>query len=234
MTLEQAERFLEGVREEFQTFAFELSKLNRTFIIANWEAEHDVPDSDYWPWFITFLQARVDGIAAGREQARKAGFPARVSTAFEFVIVPGFEGKPSGLVEIGARLQGLDYLSYSSWWSVGVDFDAQKMEKSFRHAIGLIRNFAEKVGLPRHLIIGEFGEYWNLYPTAERLKVIIEVSIEEGVDYLFNWVLYQQPGEIGEWGRDASHFGKFFLDRMLTPQGKIFQEWFSKCPLPAL
>jgi hypothetical protein len=46
------------------------------------------------------------------------------------------------------------------------------------------------------------------------------------VEYLFNWVLYDQPGDKDEWGRDASHFGKYRLDRMLTPQGKAFQGWF--------
>jgi hypothetical protein len=75
-----------------------------------------------------------------------------------------------------------------------------------------------------------------MHPRAERLKAIVDVSIEEGVEYLFNWVLYEQPGETDEWGRDASHFGKFFLDRTLTPQGRAFQEWFrrpSTLPIPS-
>ncbi|OFV98152.1 MAG: hypothetical protein A3F68_09490 [Acidobacteria bacterium RIFCSPLOWO2_12_FULL_54_10] len=50
--------------------------------------------------------------------------------------------------------------------------------------------------------------------------------MEEGAEYLFNWVLHEQPGEKDEWGRDASHFGKFFLNRTLTPQGEEFQGWF--------
>ena len=39
------------------------------------------------------------------------------------------------------------------------------------------------------------------------------------------WALYDQPGKKDEWGRDASHFGKYGLDRKLTPQGEAFQRW---------
>jgi hypothetical protein len=228
MTPAEAEELLGETHDEFRRFAFELAKLDRTFIVSNWEAEQDVPDASYWPWFTRYLQARLDGIVAGRNAARQMGYPARVFTAFEFTIVPGFAGRPSGLVEIGGQLRGLDYLSYSSWWSIGWDYDAATMKNSFRYAIQLIRGFAAQAGLPQQLIIGEFGEYWNLHPRGERLKAIVDVSIEEGVEYLFNWALYEQPGEKDEWGRDASHFGKYFLDRRLTPQGRAFQAWFQR------
>lgn len=221
-------KFLKLVRQEFRDFSFELSRLDRTFIICNWEAENDVPEVKYWPWFARYLQARLDGIMAGRNEAREGGYPARVFTAFEFTIVPGFQGKPSGLVDIGRILHGLDYLSYSSWRSIGWDYDNDKTKESFRYGIQLIRSFAKQSALPQRIVIGEFGEYWDMHPDAERLKSLIEVSIDEGVEYLFNWVLYEQPGERDDWGRDASHVGKFFLDRTLTPQGKAFQKWLSE------
>lgn len=224
----EARRFLDEIRKEFRDFSAELSKVDRTFIVSNWEAEHDVPDSQYWPWYARYLQARIHGIVEGRERARQAGYPARVFTAFEFTIIPGFRGKPSGLVDIGSKLRGVDYLSYSSWWSIGWDLDAEAMDNSFRYAIQLIRSFAKQAGLPQRLIIGEFGEYWNMHPSIDRLKAIVDVSLEEGAEYLFNWVLYEQPRKRDEWGRDASHFGKFFLDRSLTPQGEAFQRWFPK------
>ncbi len=119
----------------------------------------------------------------------------------------------------------LDYLSYSAWWSIAWDLDAGNVKIPFREGIRIVRRFAEKTGLPQRIIVGEFGEYWDLYPTAERLQAIIDASIEEGVAFLFNWVLYEQPGEKDEWGRDASHFGKYFLDRTLTPQREAFQRW---------
>ena len=222
---EEAAKLLAAVRSEFRMLAFELAKRNRVFIISNWEAENDVPDARYWPGYTSYLQARLDGIIEGREAARQEGYPAKVFTAFEFTIVPGFEGRPSGLVEIGSRLRGLDYLSYSAWWSIGADYDAATMRDSFRSAFQTIRGFAGQNGLPRRLIVGEFGEYWDAHPTAERLRAIVDVAITERVEYLFNWVLYEQPGERDEQGRDASHFGKFTLDRELTPQGKKFREW---------
>jgi hypothetical protein len=226
LTDEEAEKLLAAVRGEFRMFAFELAKRDRTFILSNWEAENDVPDARLWPGYVRYLQPRLDGIREGREIARREGYPAKVFTAFEFTIVPGFAGRPSGLVEIGSKLRGLDYLSYSAWWSVGAEYDARTMQDSFRSAFQSIRGFARRSRLPERLIVGEFGEYWDAHPTAERLRAIVDVSISEGVEYLFNWVLYEQPGERDEQGRDASHFGKFTLDRTLTPQGRAVREWF--------
>ena len=225
---EEAERLLAAVRSEFRMLSFELAKRDRTFILSNWEAENDVPDARLWPAYTRYLQARLDGIVEGREIALREGYPAKVFTAFEFTIVPGFAGMPSGLVAIGSKLRGIDYLSYSSWWSIGSDYDARTMQDSFRSAFQTIRRFARQNGLPGRLIVGEFGEYWDANPTAERLRAIVDVSLAEGVEYLFNWVLYDQPGQQDEQGRDASHFGKFSLDRELTPQGRAFREWFGE------
>ena len=224
---EEAERLLAAVRSEFRMFSFKLAKRDRTFILSNWEAENDVPDARLWPAYTRYLQARLDGVIEGRDAAQREGYPAKVFTAFEFTIVPGFVGKPSGLVEIGSKLRGLDYLSYSAWWSIGSDYDARTMQDSFRSAFQTIRGFARRNGLPERLIVGEFGEYWDVHPTAGRLRAIVDVSIAEGVEYLFNWVLYDQPGGKDESGRDASHFGKFSLDRALTPQGRAFRQWFA-------
>jgi hypothetical protein len=58
------------------------------------------------------------------------------------------------------------------------------------------------------------------------MKSLVDASLANGAEYLFNWVLYDQPGEKDESGRDASHFGKFDLNRAVTPQGFEFQRWF--------
>ncbi|MBV8904150.1 MAG: hypothetical protein JOZ22_11000, partial [Acidobacteriia bacterium] len=70
------------------------------------------------------------------------------------------------------------------------------------------------------------GEYWDQHPAAERLKAAIDAALASGFEYVFDWVLYDQPGNKDDHGRDASHFGKFRLDGTLTPQGKAFQSWF--------
>ena len=108
--------------------------------------------------------------------------------------------------------------------------DAATMGKSFDWGVHLIREFVTKNKLPSRFIIGEFGEYWDLHPTSERMRALVDASIAAGVEYLFNWVLYDQPGNKDDHERDASHFGKYSLDRMLTPQGKEFQSWFVARP----
>jgi hypothetical protein len=222
----EARLYLDHVRREFEEFAFALSQVDRTLIISNWEVENDVPEPELWPQMVAYLQARLDGIREGRERARQRNYPAKVFTAFEFTILPSFQGRPSGLVEIGGKLQGLDYLSYSSWWSIGSDYNPGEMRSSFQAAFQDMRAYARSAQLPERMIIGEFGEYWDFHPTAERLRAIVDASIESGAEYLFNWVLYDQPGELDDHGRDASHFGKYRQNRSLTPQGEALRDWF--------
>lgn len=219
----QAAAYLERVKEEFSDFTFALARYNRTFILSNWEAENDVPDARRWPVFQRYLQARLDGIAAGRERAQRANLPGRVFTAFEFTIIPGFAGKESGLERLGLRLRGVDYFSYSAWWSIGANYDARLMGESIREAIRRIR---AKAGADQQIIIGEFGEYWNEHTDVARMRALVDAALEEGAKYLFNWTLYDQPGEKDERGGDASHFGKFTQQRELTPQGREMREWF--------
>jgi hypothetical protein len=217
---------LAATKAEFQRFALELAKTPGRKIISNWEFENDCP-AKQWAACREYYQARLDGIIEGRKQARKLGHPGEILTAFEFTIVPDFKTRPSGLVKVGAELKGVDFLSYSSWWSMGADYDAATMYKSFAYGVDVIRKFAAGNKLTTRLIIGEFGEYWNLHPTAERLKAVADAGIDNGVEYLFNWLLYDQPGAKDEHGRDASHFGKYTLNRVLTPQGKALRLWFT-------
>jgi hypothetical protein len=110
---------LAATRDEFRRFTLELAKTPGRKIVSNWEFENDC-GSD-WSACHEYYQARLDGIRQGREEARKLGYPGEVLSAFEFTIVPGYVGKRSGLVEVGAKLAGVDYFSYSSWASIGWD-----------------------------------------------------------------------------------------------------------------
>ena len=216
---------LAATKDEFRRFSLQLAKTPGRKIISNWEFENDCP-ANQWASCAEYYQARLDGILDGRDRAKALALPGEILTAFEFTIVPGFAGKPSGLVEMGAGLKRVDLFSYSAWWSIGWDMDAPTVYKSIDWATHLIRDCASAKRQTSRLIIGEFGEYWDMYPRGERLKALVDASLDDGVEYLFNWVLYDQPGDKDEWGRDASHFGKYRLDRMLTPQGKAFQGWF--------
>lgn len=216
---------LSATRDEFRRFTIELAKTPGRKIISNWEFENDC-HADQWDACAEYYQARLDGITVGRKEAKALGYPGEVRTAFEFVIVPGYTGRPSGLVEVGAKLKGVDFFSYSSWASIAWDHDAGAMYQDFAFLARLLRGFAAEKKLTARWVIGEFGEYWDQHPTAERMKALVDASIDNGIDYLFDWVLYDQPGNTDDHGRDASHFGKYTLDRMLTPQGRAFQSWF--------
>jgi hypothetical protein len=216
---------LAATRDEFRRFTLELAKTPGRKIVSNWEFENDCP-ANQWLSCQEYYQTRLDGIADGRQQAKAQGLPGEVLSAFEFTIVPGFAGRPSGLVDVATKLKGLDYISYSCWWSIGYDADAAKVSKDFEYVVRLLRDFNAGKKLTAKLIVGEFGEYWNLHPTSERMKALVDASLANGVEYLFDWVLYDQPGNRDEHGNDASHFGKYTFERALTPQGREFQRWF--------
>jgi hypothetical protein len=217
---------LAATRDEFRRFTLELAKTPGRKIVSNWEFENDCP-ADQWISCEEYYQARLDGILQGRKEAKALGSPGEILTAFEFTIVPGFNGRESGLAGAATRLKGLDFISYSCWWSIGADATAGKVFQDFKYVVPLLRTFAAGKNLPGRVIVGEFGEYWNMHPTGERMKALVDASIDAGTEYLFDWVLYDQPGTNDEHGRDASHFGKYTLDRALTPQGIEFQRWFT-------
>jgi hypothetical protein len=219
-----------AVRTEFRLLAFGLGKLPGTYIISNWESENDVPEAEKWNVYRAYLQARIDGIREGRNQAKALGYLGNVYSAFEFLILNDFIGKPSALVEIGTRLKGIDFLSYSSWHSIGWDHRADELEWDFEYAVKHIREFARENHISDRLIIGEFGELWDMHPTPERMEALIDGSLAGGAEFLFNWVAYDQPGQIDEHARDVSHFGKFYLDGKLTPQGSGFARLFQRRP----
>lgn len=219
--------YLAQVTAEFRRFALELAKTPGRKLVSNWELENDCPDPASWPGCQAYYQARLDGILQGRQQAKALRYPGEILTMFEFTRIPGYAGQPSGLVEVGAKLKGVDVLSYSAWASIGYNYGPSLMRESFRWALDAIRKFARERRLSGRVVIGEFGEYWNFHPDAARLKAIAETCLDAGVEYLFIWVLYEQPGQIDDHGRDASHFGKYFLNRQLTPQGEKFRGWFN-------
>jgi hypothetical protein len=216
---------LAATREEFRRFTLELAKMPGRKIISNWEFENDC-HADQWDACEEYYQARLDGIRQGRKEAKALGEPGVIFTAFEFVIVPGYTGRRSGIVDVGAKLKGVDFFSYSSWASIAWDHDAAAMYKDFAYLARLLHGFTAQKKISGRLVIGEFGEYWDVHPTSERMKALVDASIDNGVEYLFDWVLYDQPGNKDDHGRDASHFGKYTQDRVLTPQGKAFESWF--------
>jgi hypothetical protein len=225
------EAMIAGVREEFRRFTVELAKLPNVYIVSNWEAENDVPD-DQWPDYLAYLQARLDGIVAGRREARQAGEPGRVLTAVEFTHVnPGFTyvfdptppRKACGL-DAAMLLTGVDFLSYSSWESVVHTDDRTYTVAKLRGAFGVIRQKCATSRRQCRLIVGEIGYLRDHDPDNWNLNMLLSESLNAGAEYTFNWVAYDQPGQTDPFGfnADQSLFGKFTLARQLTPQGAFF------------
>jgi hypothetical protein len=217
---------LEQVKDEFRRFTLEISKKPGTRIVSNWEFEHEC-GYEQWEGCLAYMQARVDGISRGREEARLLRYPGVVYSAFEGVVLPDFLGRQCGFLAAAARLKGLDLLSYSSWRSVVWDGGGTEVRDSFREALRRLRELASQMESQPKLIIGELGQYWDSDPGSQRLKAAIDTALDNGAEYVFCWNLYEQPGRFDEWGRDASHFGMFYLDRTLTPQGEAFSEWLA-------
>src|ERR1035441_3358309 len=141
---------LAATRDEFRRFTLELAKTPGRRIVSNWEFENDCP-ARQWLSCQEYYQARLDGILDGRKQAKALGYPGEVLTAFEFTIVPGFAGRPSGLVEVATKLKGIDFISYSCWWSIGSDAGASKVSQDFAYVVPLLRNFASGKKLTNRL-----------------------------------------------------------------------------------
>src|SRR5581483_3191064 len=127
-----------------------------------------------WDTYLLYLQARLDGIAAGRRQALRLGFPAHVFSAVEFMHVrPGWTDprmaalprRNSGL-DAALHLVGVDYLSYSAWDSIYHTPNRSYTPARLREAFAGIREQCLQSGNPCQLIVGEAG-YLRDYDTDD-------------------------------------------------------------------
>jgi hypothetical protein len=196
---------LAEVREEFRRFTLELSKLPNTYIITNWEAEND-GTPERWDDYLAYLQARLDGIAAGRREAQAARYPAHIFTAVEFTHVRSGYADPrtpaavvtaSGL-DAALALGGVDYLSYSAWESVFHTADRTYTVAKLREAFGVIGTKRRARSSRCRLIVGEVGYLRDYDPDNWNLDMILTECLR-------------------------SQFGKFDLSRKITSQGAFFR-----------
>jgi hypothetical protein len=236
------EKTLKAVRDEFQRFAYELSKIpDVTYIVSNWEAENDATD-EVWPQYLEYVQARLQGTLDGRDLAWAEGYPAQVYTAFEFrYLKPGAKDqwtntparKFAGLQAALRDLTGVEFLSYSSWSSISHSEPFGYNERQLHAAFADMRSGCENAAHPCRIIIGETGYLWDHDPDQRQIRAILDTCLNERAEYILNWCAYDQTGQTDPYGfkSDQSHWGKYTGAGELTPQGREMRVLYS-VPLP--
>jgi hypothetical protein len=218
---------LATVRDEFRRFALELGKLPGMYVVSNWESENDCTDAQ-WSACLEYYQARLDGVIAGRDEAKALGSPGNVMNGFEFFLVDtGFNNgttirQVSGFRSALTELRSVDYFIYSAWEAVNANRVPACLTK--------MHEACATAGVACQFIAGEVGVLWD-HDDAEGSylhTVLTQFAADPGVQWIFNWNEYDQPGEgvrVGDTWYDQSHWGSYDLNRSLTPQGERIKGW---------
>jgi len=221
---------------------------NTTIIWSNWEIENDCQDNQ-WQRCVEYQRTRLKAIKDASLEVQNFGGNGMHYSAIEFILleknwvpswIPEWGPPPpprqnSGLITAVEDLKGLwDFISYSSWGSIYYTEDPDwRPNKKFASAFNIIRQACYNAGIDcsDKIIIGEVGTLYDQDTNNSLLYEAISTSIKESAKFIYNWNLYDQITKgtlITPDGKqyDQSKFGKFDLNRILTPQGKAFKEWF--------
>ena len=152
-----------------------------------------------------WLQARYDGIVAGRRRAQADGIGGmRVYSGPEMNIVRCLRdhGYPSVLYDV-LPFVNFDYVSYSAYESINVSDPAPRL----REDLDRIRDAVGSTAI----IIGESGfcrAAWGSQ-TITRLDEVLRAALDWGVAYVIHWQLFDQ--------NENAKFGLYDLDGAPTP-----------------
>lgn len=242
---------LRAVHEEWWRFVFAVATRHpgTKVVFSNWEGENDAIDQQ-WPGYLDYIRARLFAARDARDAAKQWGYPGEVYSAFEFIhLKTGYQSPwplADGTLPPPRTVSGLvsafdlrddagnflwDFLSYSSWDSIAHTEDRSRNPRTFREAFQTIRDACAEAGgdCAQHIIIGEVGYLRNYDDeSSSALADIFRVCLEENAQYVVNWVLADQPGQVDSYGFgvDESKFGKFTVDGELTPQGVALADWY--------
>jgi hypothetical protein len=226
-----------------------ISYPNTTIIWSNWEIENDCQDNQ-WQRCVEYQRTRLKAIKDASLEVQNFGGNGMHYSAIEFILleknwvprwIPEWGPPPqprqnSGLITAVEDLKGLwDFISYSSWNSIYYTEDPDwRPNKKFTEAFNIIRQTCYNAGIEcsNKIIIGEVGTLYDQDTNSSLLSEAISTSMREGAKFIYNWNLYDQITKgtlITPDGKqyDQSKFGKFDLNRTLTPQGKLFKDWLS-------
>jgi hypothetical protein len=213
----------------------------KQFLISNWESDNDVYcgsawlytmdqdfravcDFNYPDWYggnqeprdsleglKLWFQARYEGIQKGRERARKLKLTGiRIWFAPEILSVHllANAGFPSVLYDVLPQVT-VDAVSYSSYESIN-----QTDPTALPRDLDTIRDTTGA----QNIILGEFGfprSHGQETQTVARIDRVISEAVAWGVEFLFDWNLYDQ--------NETGGFGMFDGQGTMTALGHYYQ-----------
>jgi hypothetical protein len=90
-----------------------------------------------------------------------------------------------------------------------VDYNGRSVRQAFAEMRGECPGCA--------FLLGEVGYLHSQPEFTAAFRCILEQSLIAGADYVFVWVLYDQPAQ------DFPAFGAFTIDRRITPLGVLLR-----------
>jgi hypothetical protein len=246
-----ARRQLVDEYRDFTLYLYErYHDTGKQFLISNWESDNDVYCGSAWLYTLNqdfreacdfnypnwyggnqgprdsleglklWFQARYEGIQKGRERARKLklrGIKVWFAPEILSVHLLANAGFPSVLYDILPQVT-MDAVSYSSYESI-----SQTDPTALPRDLDTIRDTTGA----QSLILGEFGfprSDGQETQTVARIDRVISEALAWGVEFLFDWNLYDQ--------NDTDSFGMFDGQGTMTALGHYYQTCFASESVP--
>jgi hypothetical protein len=184
-----------------------LVTFNKNFTLLNWEGDHRFtfnPTSVSRDGFVRWIKAMAKGVEDARANFSSI-YPGRVYSGLEFVCTGNFghpscgsSGTPLVLNYVAPRVK-VDYLSYSSWNSLGVG--VSNLTPTIQDNVDTIISTANTRSIPdgvaydrRNVILGEYGWAGGGASAANLVKEMFNAAETAGVAYAIYWQILNNLG----------------------------------------
>jgi hypothetical protein len=232
---------------------------NKTFIILNWEGDNAVDARSIptyhgrWDRMVTWTQARALGVSDARGAVWWSS--SRLYSGLEFNLVRGCNSYNSLCVisYVAPKVTGtacwgnspfascvpVDYFSYSSYQSMGIDTADSDVYRRLYDDLSAARAFIPTVANSR-FIVGEFGNgrqvpAWGECRSAQRTASAINALRDWGAGYGIAWQIIDNPpsapwGGLGLFKYDLSSSLLRGTMRNLYLYNSPYVPWVPTCP----
>ena len=202
----------------------------KTFILLNWEGDNAIApyasNPAAWDGFVAWTQARADGVKDARVAA---GGAARLFAGVEFNKVLGCDDKNKCVMSAVLPNVDVDYVSYSSWASIGEDVDTGAVAARLQADLDKALGFARKKDKSRFLV-GEFGAQreastFGECTAAKRIAAIVSGLTAWGAGYGVFWqIIDNAPTDVGI---PQLGYGAFKADQSSTLAGEVLRALYT-------